>query len=150
MFVHLYTVLIHSFSSSGYIPRNGMAEYTVLLHLIFSWTARLLSKAAKSEGSNFSITFINTYFNFKKKIIVILLGMQWYLTVGLTCISLVTMLSIFSSVFWALHYLLWRMSTQISVYSKSDSAVTLSTTLESGLKSWPKPHGFENLTKAKK
>lgn len=61
--------------------------------------------------------------------------MQWYLTVGLTCISLVTMLSIFSSGFWALHYLLWRMSTQISVYSKSDSAVTLSTTLESGLRS---------------
>ena len=41
-----------------------MGEYTVLLHLIFWWTARLLSKAAMSEGSNFSITFINTYFKF--------------------------------------------------------------------------------------
>lgn len=49
-----------------YIPRNGMGEYTVLLHLIFWWTARLLSKAAMSEGSNFSITLINTYFNFLK------------------------------------------------------------------------------------
>ena len=57
-------------------------------------------------------------------------GMKWYLTVALTCIYLVTMLSIFLSGFWPLYYLLWRMSTQIFVCSKLDSAVTLSTTLE--------------------